>query len=75
MIVHVSPAVMAMTGALLLLLLLLPLPTDALVRERGRQSDVRAKGMWAGGALRAGLTTSAVKFCNRSKIAAERLSM
>ena len=66
---------MAMTGALLLLLLLLPELTDALVRERGTQSDVRAKGMWAGGALRAGLTTTAVKFCNRIEIAAERLNM
>ena len=65
-----------MTGALLLLLLmLLPELTDALVRERGTQSDVRAKGMWAGGALRAGLTTTAVKFCNRIEIAAERLNM
>jgi len=61
---------MVMTGALLPLLLA---SKAALARERGTQSDVRAKGMRAGGGLKAGLTINAVKFCKRSEIA-ERLT-
>ena len=61
--VQVSPAVMVMTGTLpppppLLLLLLL----DALLVERGTQSDVSTNGMCTGGGFKAGLTTTAVKF-------------
>jgi hypothetical protein len=49
-----SPAVMVMTGMLLLLLL------DALPNERGAQSDVSTNGMWAGAGLKGGLTINAV---------------
>ena len=57
--VQVSPAVMVMTGTLLPPLLLL---LDALLVERGTQSDVSTNGMCAGGGFKAGLTTTAVKF-------------
>jgi hypothetical protein len=57
--VHVSPAVMLMSGTRL------PPPPPPLllnadVGERGAQSVVSAKGMCAGGGLEAGLTITAV---------------
>jgi hypothetical protein len=37
---------------------------DAAVDERGKQSEVRANGIFAGGGLIAALTINAVKFWN-----------